>query len=107
MTIATQILQFTPDGFGHILIEVDKLGGSIFDIEITTDGANIATVSTDTFYPSTSGINGRIIDPTGNSGERSLRFVNSPEYARADVFRITILNPLPNARIYVVYSYIK
>lgn len=107
MTIATQILQFTPDALGHVLIEVDKLGGAIFDIEITTDGANVVTVSSDTFYPSGSGVNGRVIDPTGNAGERSLRFVNDPKYSRADVFRITFLNPTPNARIYVVYSYIQ
>jgi hypothetical protein len=107
MKIATQIMQYSPNNFGHILVEVDKLGGTIFDVEITTDGANVATVSSDTFYPNASGVNGRVIDPTGNIGERSLRFTNDPKYSRADVFYITILNPLPNATIYVVYSYIK
>lgn len=105
MRIDSTIQQFTPDANGNIKIEIDKLNGNIFDIELTTDGQNIAIVSSDNFYQSSDGVNGRVIDPTGNAGERSLRLTCPPGIARTDVFFVTILNPTTNARIYAVFSY--
>lgn len=105
MKISSAIQQLTPNATGNIVLELEKLQGSIFDLELTTDGQNVAIVTTDAMYKSTDGINGRVIDPTGNSGERSFRVTSTPGHQRTDVFYITILNPTANARIYAAYSY--
>lgn len=105
MTIKSDIQQLTPDANGNIKVEIDKLHGGIFDVELTTDGQNVAIVSTTNFYRASDGINGRVIDPTGNAGERSMRVTSLPNVPRSDVFYITMINPTANARMYVLYSY--
>lgn len=104
MKINSSIAVFNADENGHVLIQAATLADGIFDIELTVDNENIASVSTSGYSGTGDGQTGRIIDPTGNNGPRSFRVWNNPEHTRQDRFYITFLNPTANARIFAAFS---
>lgn len=101
---AFQIMQ--PDDNGNVRIDLSEAQGNVTDFEITIDQNSIAVVSA-VFFSSTASASGRIIDPSGASGERSYHrkgFVGAP---RKDVLYITFINVNVNSQLYLSTSYYK